>query len=562
MSEPESKTSTPFKFPWKRLVGVGVTIIALWQVFRSVKIGDLLTVFAQTRWGWFVFALLFFGMACLSAGWRWHLMLRLTRSVVHLGASLRLFVIGYAFNFILLGPALGDLAKTALYCRWFRKPFPEVIASAPLDRLLGLGGVFILGTAAFSVAAFNGLFDANSPIHIKVPPHLIIGGLVCGAIGLMVIWRWRPRGDSGPVRFFNAFAEGVRQLLVSPPTAGLGLFLGVAVQLISCLVQALCLKAVVTVDCPWSQLLWTFPVIAALNAMPSVGGLGLREGAAAVLLPLYGIPKADAVAAALLFFPINLFWVSVGVGTLWREERFRKVHAKAIEELPAPTTISAIIPTLNEEAELPETLRRLQKIPEIIEIIVIDGRSTDTTRLIATNAGCQVIQTESGRGRQLRAGAEKARGEVVLMVHADTWLPPGSGRAIFDALQDPSIVGGGCSKTFRDGRSLWMLGSRFKCAARLFLFGRIAADQAIFVRRTVLHKIGGVPDVPLMEEFELCRKLRKEGRLALADVTVETSARLFKRLGPLRTYLRMWRVVLAYYAGAAPEKIRKIYEAK
>ena len=562
MSEPATKTPPPFKFPWKRLVGVGVTGIALWQVFRTVKIGELLNVFGQTRWGWFVFALVFFGLACLSAGWRWHLMLRLTRSAVHLGASLRLFFIGYAFNFMLLGPAIGDLAKTALYCRWFRQPFPEVIATSPLDRLLGLGGVFILGGVAFGIAAFNGLFDTNSPIHITVPAHLIIGGLACGAIGLVIIWRWRPKGNSGPIRFFNAFADGIRQLLVSPRTAGTGLFLGVAVQLVSCLVQALCLKAVVTVDCPWSQLLWTFPVIAALNAMPSIGGLGLREGAAAVLLPLYGIPKADAVAAALLFFPINLFWVGVGVSTLWREERFRKVHVESIEALASPATISAIIPTLNEEGELPETLRRLREVPEITEIIVVDGGSTDTTRLLATNAGCLVITAERSRGRQLRVGAESASGDVVLMVHADTWLPAESGRAIFAALLDPTIVGGGCWKTFRDRHSVWMLGSRLKCAMRLFLFGRVAADQAIFVRRTDLQKIGGMPNVPLMEEFELCRKLRREGRLGLADVTVETSARLFHRLGALRTYFRMWRVVLAYYAGASPEKLRELYERR
>lgn len=558
MSEPATKTSPAFKLPWKRLVGVGVTAIALWQVFRTVKIGDLLTVFGQTRWGWFVFALMFFGLACLSSGWRWHLLLRLTRNAVHLGASLRLMFIGYAFNFILLGPAIGDLAKTALYCRWFRKPFPEVIATAPLDRLLGMGGVFILAGAAFSIAAVNGLFDANAPIHIKVPPHLIAGGLICGVIGLMVVWRWRPKGSSGPVRFFNAFAGAVRQLLTSPRTAGLGLFLGVAVQLIICLVQALCLKAVATVDCPWSQLLWTFPVIAALNALPSLGGLGLREGAAAVLLPLYGIPKADAVAAALLFLPINLFWLGVGVGTLWRDERYRKAHA--IEESPQPATISVIIPTLNEETELPETLRRLKEIPEITEIIVVDGQSTDGTCLLATKFGCQVITTGRGRGQQLRAGAGRAVGDVVLMVHADTWLPSGAGHAVLEALQDSTIVGGGCWKTFRDGRSMWMLGSRFKCAIRLFLFGRIAADQAIFVRRGVLQKIGGIPDVPLMEEFVLCRKLRREGRLALADVTVATSARLFQRLGPVRTYLRMWRVVLSYYGGVTPEKLRKMYE--
>jgi GT2 family glycosyltransferase len=85
-------------------------------------------------------------------------------------------------------------------------------------------------------------------------------------------------------------------------------------------------------------------------------------------------------------------------------------------------------------------------------------------------------------------------------------------------------------------------------------------DQAMFVRREVLQKIGGVPDVPLMEEFELCRRLRKIGRLALADATVTTSARRFAKLGVARTYLRMWRVTLSYWLGMKPRELRRIYE--
>jgi cellulose synthase/poly-beta-1,6-N-acetylglucosamine synthase-like glycosyltransferase len=159
----------------------------------------------------------------------------------------------------------------------------------------------------------------------------------------------------------------------------------------------------------------------------------------------------------------------------------------------------------------------------------------------------------------MRRGAAEAKGDVVLLLHADTWLPPEAGQALLNCLRDPSVSGGGFWKVFRE-KNLLLLGSRFKCAIRLYLGRRIMGDQAMFARREVLEEIGGVPDMPLMEEFELCRRLRKVGRLALADATVTTSARRFAKLGVARTYLRMWRVTLSYWLGTEPQKLRRIYE--
>ena len=241
-------------------------------------------------------------------------------------------------------------------------------------------------------------------------------------------------------------------------------------------------------------------------------------------------------------------------GLLWWREGNRQHVIR-----PAPKTISVIIPTLNEADALPEAIQRAHRVSEVSEIIVADGGSRDRTCEIAEQLGCRVIHCSPSRGGQLRYGAMEAKGDVILLLHADTWLPPEAGRALLNCLRDVSVVGGGYWKTFRGG-SLLLLGSRFKCATRLYLWGRVMGDQAMFIRREVLEAIGGVPGVPLMEEFELCRELKKRGRLALADATIETSARRFAKRGVVRTYGRMGWVTLRYWMGAELGELRRIYE--
>lgn len=224
-------------------------------------------------------------------------------------------------------------------------------------------------------------------------------------------------------------------------------------------------------------------------------------------------------------------------------------------------TISVVVPTLNEAAALPETLSRVRACPEVVEVVVADGGSRDETVDTAEKLGCKVLRSAPGRGRQMRLGAAAATSEVVILLHADTWLPSHAGRAALDCLQRPGIVGGGFWKSFRNAP--WVMrGSRLRCGIRLWLCGRVLGDQAMFVSRDILEQIGGVPDIPLMEEFELCRRLRRVGRLALANATVTTSPRRFLERGIIRTYLRMGYVSLRYWLGASPEELQRIYERR
>jgi rSAM/selenodomain-associated transferase 2 len=220
-------------------------------------------------------------------------------------------------------------------------------------------------------------------------------------------------------------------------------------------------------------------------------------------------------------------------------------------------TLSVIIPTLNEAGELPETLKRARAIPEVKEIIVVDAASTDDTRAIAREHNCIVIESEPSRGKQLRLGAQRASGDVVLFLHADTWLPENAGAVIAETFARPLVVAGGFYKRFRDGGAL--PGSRLRCWLLWALTNRLFGDQAIFVKRDVLEKCGGAPDVPLMEEFELCKALARNGRIALAPATVLTSARKFREEGMLRTYWRMARCTFRYWLGTSPKRLVEIY---
>lgn len=225
----------------------------------------------------------------------------------------------------------------------------------------------------------------------------------------------------------------------------------------------------------------------------------------------------------------------------------------------ARVTVSVVIPTLNEAGELAESVRRARAVPQVAEIIVVDGGSADGTRDIAAQAGCFVIETAPGRGGQLRAGAALAKGDVVLLLHADTWLPACAGEAIAAVLSDARVVGGGFYKVFRKPPSWLVRGSRFKCWWRRLVARRVMGDQAMFVRRSVLEAVGGVPGVPLMEEVELCRRLRSRGKLALADAVVSTSARRFAKRGVLRTYWLMWSVTVRHFLGTSPHELAEMY---
>lgn len=231
----------------------------------------------------------------------------------------------------------------------------------------------------------------------------------------------------------------------------------------------------------------------------------------------------------------------------------------AIEEQAGPA-ISVIIPALNEESYLADTLASV-KGRHNVELIVVDGASQDGTAALASRWGATVVRTAPNRATQMNAGAAHSTGELLLFLHADTRLPAGFGKLIRDTLDDPAIaVGAFQFKTDHTGRTL-----RFfeRVAAVRGRFLRMPyGDQAFFMRRETFHQLGGFEEISIMEDFEFIRRARKLGRIEIVSAPATTSARRWKRLGPWRTWLRNQWAIAAYYAGISPERIARAYRKR
>jgi rSAM/selenodomain-associated transferase 2 len=530
----------------------------LWVIFRRIEFAAFLESVRRTRPLWCLLAFAVYGLALAVGAWRWHVALRATERVVHFLATWRLALAGHFFFTALFGVVGGDLAKSAVYARWFRFPLAEVLAAAPLDRALSLAAALGLGLATLTMALFSGGFGAIRHLNVRGPEGWLFLCICVVALGLAIIALWRPKGEGSVVQTLRAIRRGAACIAASPRSGAWGLLAAVIAQTALSAVFAFNLRAVSATSIPWCQLAWTFPAITTLSCLPfTVAGAGVREAAAITLLGCYGIPPGECVAAAMLTMSMKLAWAGIGASVCWHEQR----RQQRTEGRPVPCTVSVVIPVLNEAEALPETVRHAQANREICEVIVVDGGSRDATRDLAAQLGCRVLNSPPGRGGQLRLGAAQATGDVVLLLHADTWLPPNAAHAVLTCLRDGSVVAGGFWKVFRDGTWL-MKGSRLRCALRLLIGNRVLGDQAMFIRREVLEQIGGVPDMALMEEFELCRRLRAAGRLTLAPATIATSARRFAKLGVVRTYLRMGWVTLRYWLGATPRKLQRLYEKK
>ena len=221
--------------------------------------------------------------------------------------------------------------------------------------------------------------------------------------------------------------------------------------------------------------------------------------------------------------------------------------------------ISVVIPVLNEEAHLGAALQSLRIQGH--ELIVVDGGSSDATTTIAADYADQVLSSEPGRARQMNLGAHAATGDILWFLHVDTLAPSTAAEEVIRVLgEDRDRIWGrfdvrlsGSHPLFRLIESMMNLRSR--------LTGIATGDQGIFVRRGVFEQIGGYGDLPLMEDIDLSRRLKRLGRPHCSRVRLLTSSRRWEQNGILATILLMWYLRLAFFFGRSPERLAEIYRA-
>ncbi len=222
--------------------------------------------------------------------------------------------------------------------------------------------------------------------------------------------------------------------------------------------------------------------------------------------------------------------------------------------------ISIVIPTLNERGNLAGNLASCHP-PEDVEIIVVDGGSIDGTPELAQRPDVKLVISKPGRGKQMNVGARMAKGEIVLFLHGDTVLPQGYYPQIISVLEGEGVVAGAFRLSI-DGKpvSLRIIENVVNLRARILQmpFG----DQALFMKKSMFEQVGGFQEIPIMEDFDLVRELRKRGRIGIAEGAILTSGRRWERFGPWRTTLMNQIAIMAHLLGISPVTIAKFYHRK
>jgi len=214
------------------------------------------------------------------------------------------------------------------------------------------------------------------------------------------------------------------------------------------------------------------------------------------------------------------------------------------------------VPVLNEADSLPRLIESLAG--EVDEVLVVDGTSSDGSQALARELGARVLQTEPGRGRQLAAGARASECELLMFLHADSVLEPGSVAAVRRAFEDRELAAAGLSQRIENDRAIyrWIEGAANRRVRRGMVYG----DSGLVVRRAVYHSVGGFPDYPIFEDVELSRRLFGSGRIELIrGATLRISSRRWEREGVLRCTARNWLLTAAFLFGLEPARLARHY---
>jgi rSAM/selenodomain-associated transferase 2 len=267
---------------------------------------------------------------------------------------------------------------------------------------------------------------------------------------------------------------------------------------------------------------WSIPVWARLTTWLPFGLLLIREGVH-VLQPIL-IPRLERVASG----------------------KDKADPSKCSGRANAPS-LAVVIPALNEAPLLSDCLVSVSRMaPRPDEVIVVDGGSSDATRDVAVRHGTSVIMSEPGRGNQIAAGVAQAKSEVVLVVHADSLIASNAAERLFSAMRArPQVVGGAIGQRF-DGDALNICLIECLNEVKLVLFGLSFGDQGQFFKRDAIMAVGGFPSLSLMEDLELCLRLRELGPTVYLGGGLVCSGRRWRNIGWLRCCITVLTMMAIY----------------
>jgi rSAM/selenodomain-associated transferase 2 len=225
--------------------------------------------------------------------------------------------------------------------------------------------------------------------------------------------------------------------------------------------------------------------------------------------------------------------------------------------MPKPF-VSIIVPALNEAELIRAFLRRLRAVAPDAEVIVVDGGSDDGTAELSAGLADRVLKVSRGRARQMNAGSQVARGEVFWFLHADSLIPPNALSEITRILREDSNAGG-CFRLRLPGREWIYRVSDSLGNLGVQIFGFALGDHGIFCRRRAFSLVGGFPEIPLMEDAEFYRSLRRHGGMRQSRMAIIGNPRRYEQLGPYRTTLYYVVILGLYVFGARMNTLNSVY---
>ena len=227
--------------------------------------------------------------------------------------------------------------------------------------------------------------------------------------------------------------------------------------------------------------------------------------------------------------------------------------------MQSPLTLSVIVPVLNEATGINGVIGHLRDLDRSAEIIVVDGDPAGGTIRNIADRDVVAVLSAPGRANQMNRGASVARGDTLLFLHADTFLPSRAFNAIRRCLADPEKIGGAFGLGVDSPRWYFRVTEQY-VSLRTVLTRLPFGDQAIFLRRKYFESIGGFAPLPIMEDVELMTRIRRRGdRICLVPAKVMTSARRWEREGVVSATLRNWMLQFLYCCGVPPKKLARFY---